>query len=195
MKHDVVTELASGNVLLALGFVVVRKAQLDEAIDFAVCQLAKRQSDPFYGDVSHADCDRQKLDVLKTLIVNSQLGQRDKAMLRILHREATALYESWKQTMSAPIGVAAFVEDKNSKSHSGSANTIEHDDQKIEHETFQLGHAMLRLQIWLSYPFSIESNETRHPHPDWEDDNSFPWPEAFEGTIGKLGRQNANSHF
>jgi hypothetical protein len=182
MDHDYIPgTIIPQRFMPMLGYVAVRHAQMDQAVDQMICHLSKMETSTATAVTSAVMNLSTRLDIMRRLIITTVTDTTDQDKLFSLQIRAGQLSGNRNRFMhdrqyfySPSTDTVGYYRPENLTSPQIKAQP----PTEMSIDVLRaLGDEMFQITIWLGmyYPMFPDCR-----HPTWSDDAQFPWPDIFE---------------
>ena len=182
MDHDYIPgTIIPQRFMPMLGYVAVRHAQMDQAVDQMICHLSKMEASTATAVTSAVMNLSTRLDMMRRLIITTVSDPTDQDKLFSLQIRAGELSSKRNRFMHDR---QYFYSPSTDTVGYFRADNLTKPQIKVQPPTEMsieilraLGDEMFQIMIWLGmyYPTFPDSK-----HPNWNDDAQFPWPDIFD---------------
>lgn len=183
--------LVPQHFLPALGLVDVRQTQMDRAVNLTIGHLTGLDHSSLIALLSPIMNLSTRLEMLERLIPMKMKDIKDRCKLETIRREIKDLNGHRNRLIhDLPYGYSPS-EDSVMLIRSETWTDPQIKAYPPKHITtdwlYELGNNMLQAETWLGMRFQF-NGISLEPHPDWLDDDKFPWRDRFERLLQNLNQ-------
>lgn len=183
MSDPIIGTIVPEHFLPSLGYLSIRQTQMDQAVDRTISRLTGFEPNRLNALISTVMNLSTRLEMLKNAIILSVFTTEEKCKLEVIRREIRDL--NGKRNRIYHDLPYSYSPSKDSLSYvrkeilTFPQVTVKPPLHFTPGDIVKIGDEMLVAETWLGLPFSNYRDGVYEPHPNWNDDGKFPWPDRY----------------